>query len=308
MRAKIIGWFRRALGTKQILDRLDRIQTVSLAEESSSSSQVDSIAQGVRLAISNSDSVSYFKCELNGVPAWLPTDTLRTMINCVSVTDKNIDVQVETAHIKWMSDRLSKQNGKGLFVDVGSATGAASIPIALNLSNVRIVAFEPATNAMRLLRATIEKNNIHSVTLVNAAVSDVIGDVSFVEFERDPSGNCPWLPEASSIAHQELLQTGHSISATTVRSVTLDNYFSTDFPIDASEYKVVVVKIDVEGFEEQVLKGASDFIVKIQPYFSIDIHKKIDGDGTTEQICREILSRFGYTFKNMGHVLLASPQ
>jgi FkbM family methyltransferase len=307
MRAKIIGWFRRALGTKQILDRLDRIQSVSLAEESSSSSQdIDAVAQGVRLAISNSDPVSYFKCELNGVPAWF--DTLRTMINCVSVIDGNIDLQVETAHIKWMSDRLSQQNGKGLFVDVGSATGAASIPIALNLSNARIVAFEPATNAMRLLRAAIEKNNIHSITLVNAAVSDVVGDVSFVEFERDISGNCPWLPEASSIAHQELLQTGHSISATTVRSVTLDSYFSTDCPIDALEYEVVVVKIDVEGFEEQVLKGTSDFIAKIQPYFSIDIHKQIDGNGTTEQVCRDILSRFGYTFKKMGHVLLASPQ
>lgn len=314
MLARIIDLVRRALGTKQIFERLDRIEHALNAGDTPQSMQTDtlvrdpdSVTKGVRLAITTSDPSSYFKCEFNGEIVWVPTDTLRTMIHCLSASDDHIVLWVETAHINWMIDRLSEGNDNGLFVDVGAATGAATIPIALRFKqNVSIVAFEPAANAMRLLSATIEKNNIPTPTLVNAAVSDVIGEVTFVEYDHDPTGNCPYLPEASTISYHGV-QTANS-NSTTVKSITLDNYFLSEGTITASKFNVVVVKIDVEGFVEQVLKGAFAFIEEIRPYFSIDIHNRIEGKGTTEQVCRELLAQFEYKFEKMGHVLLASPK
>jgi FkbM family methyltransferase len=320
MRATIIDLIRRALGTKRILYLLESLELQlkrtggNSSQEGASSAPADtltrdpdSVAKGVGLAITSSDPMSYFKCEFNGAPVWLPTDTLRTMIHCVTAADTHIVLQVETAHINWMIERLTERRGDGFFVDVGAATGAATIPIALKFkSNIPIVAFEPATNAMRLLAATLEKNNIHSVTTVNAAVSDAIGEVTFVEYGQDPSGNCPFLPEASTIAYPGV-QTANSNSIS-VKCITLDSYFLSDNKFDFANHNRAVVKIDVEGFEEQVLNGSTRFIQTFQPYFSIDIHNRIDGEGSTEKACRNILTQFGYKFVNMGHVLLASPK
>ena len=218
--------------------------------------------------------MSDFKCNLNGEPAWLPTETLRIMIHCVHVIDGSISLLVETAHIDWMMNRLNDKDGKALFIDIGAATGAASIPIALKFKEkVSIVAFEPATNANRLLTATLEKNSINSVTLVKAAVSDEMGEVTFVEYGADLSGECPWFPETSTIAYNGV-RTDNS-NTTTVPCVTIDSYLSASNSLELAQFNSVVVKIDVEGFEEHVLKGSLNFIKTIRPYFSIDIHARI---------------------------------
>jgi hypothetical protein len=45
-----------------------------------------------------------------------------------------------------------------------------------------------------------------------------------------------------------------------------------------------------------------------RPHLSIDIHGAPFGAGeTTEAECRAILAGWGYSFENMGHVLLCSP-
>ncbi len=269
----------------------------------------ETIAQGVRLAIENSDSSSYFKCDLNEAKVWLPRDTLRTMIHCISVADDHlISLRVETAHIAWMTEQLvdAKASGRSLFIDVGAATGAATIPIAMKLGDtVSVVAFEPAAQARRLLESTLIKNGIQGVRCIRAAVSSAVGVVQFIEYDHDPSGGCPFLPEASTIAYNGVQTTnGASVE---VDCVTLDAFFAAKAEFQGHLNSRVVVKIDVEGFEAHVLTGGTVFISEFRPYFSIDIHKKVDGDDSTEADCRAILGRFHYKFKNMGHVLLATP-
>jgi FkbM family methyltransferase len=322
IRTAILAWLRRAFGAQLILDRLDRIEqqmrflglpSTPLLDSAqnlfpdTSAHNPDALAAGARLAISLADQATYFRCELNGEPAWLPADTLRTMFHCLTVNEHCIVLWVETAHVRWMMKRLASEEGRRCFIDIGAATGAASIPIALKFkSNVSIIAFEPAANAMQLLRATLEQNDIDTVTLVNAAVADAIGKVPFIEYGHDPSGLCPYLPETSTIAYQGV-KTINS-TQTTVDCLTLDSYFSTDTSFHPSDFSVFVIKIDVEGFEDRVLKGAVEFIKEFRPFLSIDIHNRIDGQGTTEPICRDTLSRFGYQFQKIDHVLLASPE
>jgi FkbM family methyltransferase len=311
MRQIVLNWIRRLLGTKQILDRLNLLsgelhsEVEILPVSDAGARDPDTVAKGVRLAISASDPKSFFKCDLNGVLAWLPTETLRTMIHCVHVIDDQVTVLVETAHIHWMIERLNEGKGKILFVDVGAATGAASIPVALTFKDgVKIIAFEPASSANRLLTETLSKNNIHGVKVVTSAVSDSVGEVSFVEYGEDPTGIFPFLPEASTISFKGA-RAGNN---TTVKCVTLNSYMASQDDIDITKFNKVVVKVDVEGFEEHVLKGAFDFIKTSKPYFSIDIHARIGHDGeTTEIVCRDLLAPFGYKFENIGHVLLASP-
>jgi hypothetical protein len=86
-----------------------------------------------------------------------------------------------------------------------------------------------------------------------------------------------------------------------VRVVTLDD--------DALQHcsKPLVVKIDVEGFEAHVLRGAHRLIRDCRPYLSIDIHTDPFGDGlaTTEAAVIELLP--GYRCERLAHVLLCSP-
>jgi hypothetical protein len=118
----------------------------------------DQITAAIRWVILESDHNAFFKCDLNGYICWLPAGTLRTMIHCVTKSNLSISVEVETPHIKWMIEQIRKGEGDRLFIDVGAATGAASIPMALEFHDkVKIIAFEPASAAIRLLKATLEK-------------------------------------------------------------------------------------------------------------------------------------------------------
>ncbi len=254
----------------------------------------------VRSLIQRSSAASFFACRFNGVQVSLPRDTLRTMLHCVaSVEGEPLIVDVETGHLNWMRSRL---NPGDLFLDVGAATGAMTVPIALGLPGVKIVAFEPNRTARKVLNDTLAVNKVHGVEVVDAAVSNATGSVQFAEFRYDDSGNCNFLPEASTIDTSKVHE-GNVASRYDVPVTTLDAFFAGR--TDGKSVKVV--KIDVEGFEVHVLDGALGFLKAFAPAISIDIHADPFGDGTTEAKCLERLQKIGYTADKHGHALLCAP-
>lgn len=241
---------------------------------------------------------AWFRCDFNGVDAWIPRDTLRTMVHCVDIREGGgITVRVETGHLEWMMSRL--QQG-GTFVDVGAATGATTLPIAMKLGKaVTVVAFEPATTARRLLSETLAKNQLQGVSIIPHAVSSTAGTTTFAEYGFDDSGTFPFLPEASAILAPNIDRSKvrtYEIPMTTLDSLVLEGP------------PPVVVKIDVEGFEIEVLKGAAGFIRQHRPWFAIDLHNLTAGNGTTESGVRSLLQAHRYSCTNLAHVLLCEPQ
>lgn len=244
---------------------------------------------------------SWLRLELNGAMLWLPRDTLLTMFHCIhSGTEGKLYLAVEAHHLKWMMQLLTDG---GTFLDVGAATGATTLPIAVQFGNaVRIVSYEPAETARNLLLATLERNRIAGVEVLPRAVSEIAGTAEFREFLPDETGEIPYLPEASTLIGRVISDRPHR--TLTVPIVTLDE--------DAflfCDRKPVVIKIDVEGFETQVLRGARRLISELHPWLSIDIHVEPFGDGseTTERSVRALLDEDGYQFEKLGHVLLCTP-
>jgi FkbM family methyltransferase len=133
------------------------------------------------------------------------------------------------------------------------------------------------------------------------AVSDGVGHAEFCELPFDDTGNVPWQPEGSSLFTAGVAALAEGTYRVPV--TTLDAELST------REFAgPVVAKIDVEGFEVHVLRGAARFLAKHRPHLSIDIHRAPFGDGeTTEAACRTFLQSRGYHFEGMGHALLCSP-
>lgn len=259
------------------------------------------IVRGRQDAIAASSIDSWFRVRLNGVSLLLPRYTLMTMRHCLTGSaDGKLELFVETAHWEWMK---SKFGDNTVFLDIGAATGAMTVPYALVFpDSLRIVSFEPSRRAHECLDRTLTRNGAQNVTVLPFALSDAAGDLSFMELPEDPSGRTPYLPECSrlQLPTEELYPDAVEYQ---VEVRTLDS-LSEQLQLDNAA--TIVTKIDVEGFEDKVLKGALLTLERYKPFLSIDIHNHPGRPDMTDKACMAILSPLGYRFERMGHVLLAS--
>lgn len=154
--------------------------------------------------------------------------------------------------------KVIKNNiGKGdVFVDVGANIGCFSIPLANIVGPLgRIHSFEASPFVSSYLKKNIEYNGLANIVFNNFAVSDKFGDVSFYDAPVNKFG-------MGGLAPVNL-----DSPSTKVKSVTLDDYFN-------PPCKIKILKIDVEGFEISVLKGASDLL--LNDYVELVIFEFLD--------------------------------
>lgn len=122
-------------------------------------------------------------------------------------------------------------------LDVGANIGMLCCSLAVQRPDLRIVAVEPVPDNVACLRENLAVNDIGNVEVIHAGVAEKPGALYF-----DSSG--PW----SSVQ-----ATGEGAR---VECITLD---SLDFT------NVALVKIDVEGWEPQVIAGATELLSKQRP-------------------------------------------
>lgn len=301
MKRALLDLLRRAVGTKDLSDRLDRIENLLGAEDA---------VQGKNLRRECVDTIkaaepdSWFRVSLNNVPVIFPRYTLMTMHHCLSVDASGaLSLFVETPH--WMKMRNEIRDGS-LFLDIGAATGAMTVPFALSgEKNLRIIAFEPSRRARAYLESTLLRNHAEFVTVLPFALSDTAGIMNFAELPEASEGEVPYLPETSRLTLADEATIHPQQTAYSVEVVTLDSLAERH---DFAASRNIVIKIDVEGFEDKVLQGAIETLKRYKPFLSIDIH---DHPGTrikTEAACMAILGPIGYRFEHMDHVLIARAQ
>jgi FkbM family methyltransferase len=244
---------------------------------------------------------TFVPCRLNGVDVHLSQPTLRIAHHCTHPDGgPRVNLFIETAHFEWLRDRLRPGD---TFLDVGAATGTMAVPMAAQFGNaVRVAAFEPARTANRVLRATVARNSLGNVEVIDAAVSDAPGTARFAEYPQDETGETPYLPETSAL-DSELIDHGRTVGYD-VAVTTLDTFLAGRKDADRAR----VLKIDVEGFEAKVLDGAREYLRRVKPFISIDIHRDPFNPGeTTEPAVRERLAPLGYQFEKLGHALTCTP-
>ena len=123
-----------------------------------------------------------------------------------------------------------------LFLDVGANVGSYTV-LASGVCGATTIAFEPDPDTVGFLQRNIAVNGLGAVVTVHQlALSDHDGEVAFT-VGRDTTNHIAG-PDDGSVRQ--------------VRSARLD-----DIP-DAS--KAVFMKLDVEGFEEGVLAGATNVL------------------------------------------------
>ena len=143
------------------------------------------------------------------------------------------------------------------FIDAGAFTGDSSIPLS-KLTTGNVHAFEPFKESFNQLIKNIELNNIDNIVPVNSFLSDDIGEVS-IYLSGD---NYEGVTSDSEVRDydQEFI----------VPAMTVDDY------VDKNNLDVGFIKIDVEGAEQDLLKGAINTIKKYKPILFISIYHKPD--------------------------------
>lgn len=169
--------------------------------------------------------------------------------------------------LQMLQDIVSRLNSESVFLDVGANIGNHSIYVSLS-TQCEVVAFEPDKILCDAINTNIEINNIQNITVENCAIGS---ENTYCELVRNED-----FPE--SVGAQQVIANVGQIPMKTIDSFNFD--------------KVTCMKIDVEGFEKEVLLGAKETIIKHKP----DIYIEAWSLEFIEEIL-DILSPLGYENK-----------
>lgn len=144
-----------------------------------------------------------------------------------------------------------------VFVDVGANIGyVTAAAMRLVTPTGRVVAFEPVTRYCEHIRRIAELNPAYALQVENLALGAVDGTAQ-IAVSRD--NNIGWNTMVPAFMSDQV----PAYEAVTV--ATLDGYAA-----KLGLNRITMIKIDVEGFEMQVLNGMSRIIVESRPVIYLE--------------------------------------
>lgn len=169
------------------------------------------------------------------------------------INSKNIVVRNDVLQFKLVSELL-KENS--IFWDIGSHYGTYSILAAAYISdNNRIFAFEPDTEAILIFNKNIQNNGLQGkISLLETAVYSSIG---IQEFDMQFGNSNSHLINKGDISMKGALKL--------VKTTTLNEALKT-IPMPS------IIKIDTEGAELEIIKGATDILRNQDTIFICELH------------------------------------
>ena len=170
----------------------------------------------------------------------------------------------------------------GVIIDAGAHEGGMTVALAA-LPDVHVLAFEPLPAAFRRLRAVAAAAPAR-ITARPEALSDRAGTVTLSVPRVGGEAQQQW---ASIVKDYAAIQRDdprlEAIDTWTVATLALDALALDD---------VCAMKIDVEGAEQEVLRGALETLRRCRPVLSIEIEERHRA-GSTRDV-PELLRPLGY--------------
>ena len=166
--------------------------------------------------------------------------------------------------------------------DIGGNVGYFSLLMARLAPKGFVHVFEPIPVNAALISASVELNKINNLRLSNAAVGDHEGNVRFsVSVDSAYSS----MSATGRFAEEELIK---------VPMVSLDKYLA-----DSSLQRIDVMKVDVEGAEELVIKGGEKVFGCISSRPRLVLMELFEGNlrtfGATVPSVIKLMASFGYS-------------
>lgn len=167
----------------------------------------------------------------------------------------------------------------GVAIEVGSNIGAHAVPISRLCARGRVFCYEPQRIIFQILCANLALNNVTNVVAQPCAVGD---RNIWIEIESSDYA-LPWNYGAFSLVAGFSSEAGFAgeIRKEPVRLLRLD-----DDPLLQNLSRLDVLKIDAEGFESEVLNGASGLIEKFQPAIFAEANSPQNFDSVRNELRR----------------------
>lgn len=169
-------------------------------------------------------------------------------------------------------------NKSDTVVDVGANLGFFTILLS-NLvgPNGKIFSFEPSKKTFKALSENIKINNIRNVIMENSGCGDIEGTFSLSK-DGKFSGMDHIIVDKTEVTNFERID-----------MIKLDNYF------ESFNGRINLIKIDTEGYEPNVLKGAVKLINSFHPVLVVELSRTYLQQSVD---AKRIISEMGYRIEN----------
>ncbi len=197
----------------------------------------------------------------------------------------SIDFQFGNYAYEWNVKRFMIEQGKkhDVFIDIGANIGVYTILHARN--GLQCYAFEPAYDNFKALHINLMLNNLEKeVSYYNIGLSDVPRKATFI---FDPLNTGATHLRSIPAEDPSVDERG---KLTEVELVRLDDMIE---KLDIPKEKNILMKIDVEGMEAHVIKGAKKFIQNY-PNLVITLESVHTGEHNIKLVLNEI-AEFEYS-------------
>jgi FkbM family methyltransferase len=206
------------------------------------------------------------------------------LINGVDKFRLTLDQMPNNEPLEWEPEQyldvMSAIEPGAHVLDVGAFWGLFSLGAAKRIGpSGRVVAVEPGPRQFSMLQTNIRINQFNST--INCT-EEICADKanSFIDFYADPDG---------SMVDSAVPDPNRAATAIRRRTTTVDELVS------RFELHPDVMKIDVEGFEDLVLVGASETLARFRPILFVEFHpEELASRGSSCDAVLKMLGDYGY--------------
>jgi FkbM family methyltransferase len=181
----------------------------------------------------------------------------------------------QRAEIGSLIDALGPSD---IAVDVGANKGSHILWLSRAVPHGRVVAFEPQPALADYLCRAVCALNLKNVTIEPAAVSDRAGKMIL---------HIPGAGDSPGASLERAVASCETCRDVEVPVVTLDEYFKD------TEARVAAIKIDVEGHELSVFRGAGEILSKHSPILVFECENRHISNGSVFTVL-DYLRSLGY--------------
>jgi FkbM family methyltransferase len=185
-------------------------------------------------------------------------------INIRDPIDKEIFFRnsYEEEQVQFLIDNI-KDYKKPIFIDIGANKGIYSLLLAKEFEKLKIYSFEPVTQTFNCFVDNIYLNNLKkNIKKFDFGISNTTGNKKMIALKR-----------------KNYIQSGGYSFQIKEKKIHKDNiveYYKTKIGdrIIKFKKKILFIKIDVEGYEEKVLKGLNKLMSSNKIFIQIEIFNK----------------------------------
>lgn len=175
--------------------------------------------------------------------------------------------------------------GKNCVLDVGGHIGLVAISMSSVVSaNGQVYCFEPSTINYTFLLKHLAANRIENIKPIDRVVGSANDEVVFFEHERPAGQNSLGAAAGDGLEYLPVHR----------KQVTLDSFCLNHHLCPE------IIKIDVEGAETDVIKGAHEVLTRHRPTIFLSIHprKLLELGSSTEELAA-LLTKLDYACREV---------